>query len=196
MQFQYYKVFKPYGMLSQFTPEAGHDTLGSLFQFPKDVYPIGRLDHDSEGLLLLTNDKSVNARLLQPGRKHQRTYWVQVEGKPDDAAIKQLQNGVTINLKGTLHKTLPASVRPLNRVLLPERNPPVNYLKHPVNSWIEISVGEGKNRQLRKMTAKVGHPTLRLVRYAVEKLNIDKMLPGDIVELQANEFYERLLLRP
>lgn len=91
MQFKYYKVYKPYGMLSQFTPEAGHDTLASLFEFQKDVYPIGRLDHDSEGLLLLTNDKAVNLRLLSPDRKHQRTYWVQVEGIPNASALNNLR---------------------------------------------------------------------------------------------------------
>lgn len=192
---QYYKVFKPYGMLSQFTPEAGHDTLASLFDFQKDVYPIGRLDHDSEGLLLLTNDKAVNMRLLNPDRKHQRTYWVQVEGKPNEAALKQLRNGVTINLKGTLHKTLPAVVRIIPDPKFPERNPSVNYVKHPVTSWIELTISEGKNRQVRKMTAKVGHPTLRLIRYAMERINIDKMISGDIVELTKKEFYERLNLR-
>jgi 23S rRNA pseudouridine2457 synthase len=196
MQFKYYKVYKPYGMLSQFTPEAGHDTLASLFEFPKDVYPIGRLDHDSEGLLLLTNDKAVNLRLLSPDRKHQRTYWVQVEGIPNASALNNLRGGVTINLKGTLHQTLPAIVKNLSNPTLQERNPSVNYLKHPTTSWLQVSISEGKNRQLRKMTAKVGHPTLRLIRYAVEKINIDKMIPGDIVELTKHDFYDLLLLRP
>lgn len=196
MQFLYYKVFKPYGMLSQFTPEADHDTLASLFDFQKDVYPIGRLDHDSEGLLLLTNDKSVNTRLLSPDRKHGRTYWVQVEGLPGEAALNQLRKGVTINLKGTLHQTLPATVRGMNAPKIPERIPSVNYTKHPVTSWIELTIAEGKNRQVRKMTAKVGHPTLRLIRYAVERINIDKMVPGDIVELPKSEFYQGLILKP
>ncbi|MBA2406529.1 MAG: pseudouridine synthase [Chitinophagales bacterium] len=196
MQYKYYKIYKPYGMLSQFTPEGEHDTLASLFEFPKDVYPIGRLDHDSEGLLLLTNDKAVNLRLLNPGRKHMRTYWIQVEGTPDNSALSSLRNGVTINLKGTLHQTLPAVVRTISSPALPERNPSVNYLKHPITSWLQVSISEGKNRQIRKMTAKVGHPTLRLIRFAIEKINITKMIPGDIVELTKHEFYDLLLLRP
>jgi 23S rRNA pseudouridine2457 synthase len=108
MQLKYYKVFKPYGMLSQFTSEAGHVTLKSLFDFPSDVYPIGRLDHDSEGLLLLTNDKSVNVHLLDPLRKHKRIYWLEVENIPNEDALEKLRNGVRINLKGTSYQTLPA----------------------------------------------------------------------------------------
>ena len=196
MQFLYYKVFKPYGMLSQFTKEGEHDTLASLFEFQKDVYPVGRLDHDTEGLLLLTNDKSVNMRLLSPERKHSRTYWVQVEGLPGEAALDQLRKGVTINLKGTLHQTQPAGVRGMSAPKIPERIPTVNYVKHPETSWIELTITEGKNRQVRKMTAKVGHPTLRLIRYSIERINIDKMIPGDIVELPKSEFYQGLQLRP
>lgn len=196
MKYLYYKVYKPFGMLSQFTKEGEHDTLASLFDFQKDVYPIGRLDHDTEGLLLLTNDKSVNTRLLNPERKHGRTYWVQVEGLPGEAALNELRRGVTINLKGTLYQTQPAAVRGMQAPKLPERIPSVNYIKHPQTSWLELTIGEGKNRQVRKMTAKVGHPTLRLVRYAIERLNIDKMLPGDIVELPKTEFYQGLQLKP
>ncbi|MEO6166736.1 MAG: pseudouridine synthase [Chitinophagales bacterium] len=196
MQHLYYKVFKPFGMLSQFTPEAGHDTLASLFDFQKDVYPVGRLDHDTEGLLLLTNDKAVNIRLLSPDGKHGRTYWVQIEGLPGDEALNHLRKGVTINLKGTLHQTQPAGVRGMAAPKIPERIPAVNYTKHPETSWLELVIAEGKNRQIRKMTAKVGHPTLRLIRYGIEKLNIDKMVPGDIVELPKSEFYQGLRLRP
>lgn len=182
-------------MLSQFTQEAGHDTLGSLFDFPKDVYPVGRLDHDSEGLLLLTNDKSVNTRLLNPDRKHHRRYWVQVEGIPKEPALNQLREGVTINLKGKLHETLPATVRVMKSPSLPERNPSVNYTKHPITSWLELTLVEGKNRQIRKMLAKTGHPALRLIRSAIEKITIDKMISGDVVILTRNEFYDGLLLR-
>ncbi|MBK9730085.1 MAG: pseudouridine synthase [Chitinophagaceae bacterium] len=196
MQFLYYKIFKPFGMLSQFTKEGEHDTLASLFDFQKDVYPVGRLDHDTEGLLLLTNDKSINARLLSPERKHGRMYWVQVEGLPGDAALNQLRKGVTINLKGTLHQTQPAGVRGMSAPRIPERIPPVNHLKHPETSWLELTIAEGKNRQIRKMTAKVGHPTLRLIRYGIERINIDKMVPGDIVEMPKSEFYQGLHLKP
>lgn len=182
-------------MLSQFTKEAEHDSLASLFDFQKDIYPVGRLDHDSEGLLLLTNDKAINTQLLNPNHKHRRTYWAQVEGIPNEAALSQLRKSVIINLKGTLHKTLPAEVRLIPAPKLPERNPSVNYIKHPFTSWIELILSEGKNRQVRKMTAKVGHPTLRLVRNAIEKVNLDKMIPADIVELPKHEFYDLLLLR-
>src|SRR4249920_2573922 len=104
--FHYFKIYKPYGMLSQFTREAGHDSLSDLdFKFPKDVYPVGRLDHDSEGLLILTNDRSINKLLLTPGNKLEKTYWIQVEGIPDEDALEKLQSGVEINLKGKLHQT-------------------------------------------------------------------------------------------
>lgn len=196
MQYLYYKIYKPYGMLSQFTPEGDHDTLGSLFEFQKDVYPVGRLDHDSEGLLLLTNDKTVNTRLLNPDKKHIRIYWVQVEGLPGDEALNQMRKGVTINLKGTLHQTQAAGVRGMSAPRIPERIPPVNHTKHPETSWLELELTEGKNRQIRKMTAKVGHPTLRLIRYGIERLNIDKMMPGDIVEVPKSEFYQGLHLKP
>ena len=109
--FRYFKIYKPYGMLSQFTPEAGHPSLSDLdFKFPKDVYPVGRLDHDSEGLLILTNDASVNKLLLAPERKIEKIYWVEVEGELNDEAIEQLHHGVKINLKGIFFQTAPAKV--------------------------------------------------------------------------------------
>ena len=190
----YYKLFKPYGMLSQFTPESGHPALGSLYPFPKDVYPLGRLDHDSEGLLLLTSDKAVNALLLGPDGKHQRTYWAQVEGIPGEEAFLQLRKGVLINLKGIVHKTFPAIVKTMVAPKIAERDPPVNYKKHPVISWIEITLKEGKNRQVRKMLAKAGHPVLRLIRSAVDEVTIEGMQAGEVVELERKEFYTRLNL--
>ena len=179
-------------MLSQFTPEGEHDTLGSLISFPKDVYPVGRLDHDSEGLLLLTNDKAVNARLLNPKRKHSRTYWAQVEGIPSEASLLLLMKGITINLKGTLYRSLPLRAEVMESLSVPERIPSVNYLKHPTTSWVQLTLREGKNRQIRKMMAKVGHPVLRLIRFAIGKITIEKMLPSDVVVMERNDFYARL----
>src|SRR4029079_14968576 len=111
IKFRYFKIFKPFGMLSQISKEGDHRTLADLdFRFPKDAYPIGRLDHDTEGLLLLTNDARVNHLLLDPKFQHKKTYWAQIEGKLNNEAIGQLQQGVLINLKGKLHRTKPASV--------------------------------------------------------------------------------------
>jgi 23S rRNA pseudouridine2457 synthase len=194
--YRYFKVYKPYGMLSQFTREAGHPSLADLdFRFPKDVYPVGRLDHDTEGLLLLTNDPGINKALLAPDSKKRKTYWVQVEGLPDDTALTALRAGVTINLKGKLHQTLPALVKNMPPPNLPERNPSVNYLKHPVNSWIELSLTEGKNHQVRKMTAKVGHPTLRLIRFAIENVTLEGTQPGEVLEMKQADFQRWLNVR-
>lgn len=191
----YYKIFKPYGMLSQFSAEGEHPTLASLGKFPKDVYPVGRLDHDTEGLLLLTNDKRVNHLVLDPKFQHRKTYWAQIEGEMNDDAIQQLQKGVLINLKGALHRTKPANVRKIPAPKIQERNPSVNYAKHPGTSWIELIITEGKNRQVRKMTAKVGHPTRRLIRYALEEITLEQMKSGDVIELKDKEFYPLLKLR-
>lgn len=192
---RYYKVFKPFGMLSQFSAEGDHPTLGTLFHFPKDVYPVGRLDHDTEGLLLLTNDTRVNHMLLDPKFQHHKTYWAQIEGEMNDDAMQQLQKGIVINLKGQLHRTKPASVKKISSPKIPERNPSVNYIKHPETSWIELVITEGKNRQVRKMTAKVGHPTLRLIRYAIEEVTLERMKPGEVIELKEQEFYPLLKLK-
>jgi 23S rRNA pseudouridine2457 synthase len=194
--YHYFKVYKPYGMLSQFTREAGHPSLADLaFRFPKDVYPVGRLDHDTEGLLLLTNDAAINKALLAPDSKRRKTYWAQVEGLPDESVLSALRAGVTINLKGTLHQTLPALAKKKLPPNLPERNPSVNYLKHPVNSWIELSLTEGKNHQVRKMTAKVGHPTLRLIRFAIENVTLEGMQPGEVMEMKQADFHRLLKVR-
>jgi 23S rRNA pseudouridine2457 synthase len=164
-------------MLSQFTREGEHATLADLaFDFPKDVYPVGRLDADSEGLLLLTNDNFLKTRLLDPKNKHFRTYYVQVDGSVTDEACIALQKGVAITVNGKRYQTLPAIVRSMDTPLLPERYPPVRFRKNIPTSWLSISLYEGKNRQVRKMTAAVGFPTLRLVRWAVGKITL--MKPG------------------
>lgn len=188
---QYFIIYKPCKVLSQFTDEDGNPGLGSIFKLPKGVYPVGRLDLDSEGLLILTNDRSLNDQLLNPKKGHQRTYWVEVEGKPDKMSIQQLSEGVDINVGGKLHRTLRAEVQ-LIQVEMDERVPPVNRIKHPVTTWIELKLIEGKNRQVRKMTAKVGHPTLRLVRVGIEELQLLPMQPGDLRMISRNALYRKL----
>ena len=182
-------------MVSQFTAEGDHLTLASLGKFPRDVYPVGRLDHDTEGLLLLTNDTRVNHLLLDPKFQHRKTYWAQIEGEMSDEAIQQLQKGVLINLKANLHRTKPARVKKILAPKIQERNPSVNYTKHPKTSWIELTITEGKNRQVRKMTAKVGHPTLRLIRYGIEEVTLERMKSGEVIELKEQEFYPLLKLK-
>ena len=189
----YYLVHKPFKVLSQFTDENGNKGLATLFELAKDVYPVGRLDLDSEGLLILTNDKSLNNELLNPKKGHKRTYWVEVEGDPDHEALNSLRNGVSINVNGKAYQTQKAVVEIIDPDVV-ERNPPVNYRKHPVRTWLEISLTEGKNRQVRRMTAKVGHPTLRLIRVAVESLNLDPLKPGEITQISRKALYQKLNL--
>lgn len=172
-------------MLSQFTKEGEHQTLADLdYNFPKDIYPVGRLDADSEGLLLLTNDNRLKTQLLDPKRKHLRTYWVQVEGEITDEACAKLSSGVQISVNGKKYNTLPAKARKIDLPTLPERNPPIRFRANIPTSWIEISLHEGKNRQVRKMTASVGFPTLRLVRHRIgQYLVADGLQPGDVKEI-------------
>ena len=189
----YFLIHKPYKVLSQFTDEQGNPGLGSVFQLPKDVYPVGRLDLDSEGLLILTNDKRLNQSLLDPSRGHQRTYWVEVEGKPNQESLDQLRNGIEINVNGKKHRTRKAQAK----IITPgieERIPPVNYRKHPERTWLEISLTEGKNRQVRRMTAKIGHPTLRLVRVAIESLHLAPLKSGEITQLSEKSIYAKLAI--
>lgn len=179
-------------MLSQFTKEGNHKTLANLnYSFPKDVYPVGRLDADSEGLLILTNDKMLNHLLLDPKHKHNRTYLAQVEGSFSDDAKKKMEQGVNINVDGKNYKTLPCKV---NIIPSPEgggqvgaRNPPIRFRKNIPTTWVEINLHEGKNRQVRKMTASVGFPTLRLVRIGIEKISLGKMQPGEVKEFKKEE---------
>ncbi|MBK9338648.1 MAG: pseudouridine synthase [Lewinellaceae bacterium] len=163
----HFLLFKPYGMLSQFTPEqAGQITLADLdFDFPKDVYPVGRLDADSEGLLLLTDDKALNFKLLNPGSHFPKTYLAQVEGVPAEQDLDALRRGVDIKINGKTHRTRPAAVRLLDGAPdLPPRVPPIRFRKSVPDCWLEIVLTEGKNRQVRRMCAAVGFPVLRLVR--------------------------------
>ena len=169
---------KPFNVLSQFTDKGNEgtdrQTLSDYIDIP-GVYAAGRLDRDSEGLLVLTNDGKLQNKIASPKFKQPKTYWVQVEGMPDEAALSALQNGV--ELKDGL--TRPAIVRPMDAASeLWERDPPIRVRKSVPDSWIELSITEGRNRQVRRMTAAVGHPTLRLIRYSVGSWSIDGLASG------------------
>ncbi len=180
-------------VLSQFTSQQDHQTLADFFPVPKDVYAVGRLDYDSEGLLILTNDTTLNHRLLNPHFEHERAYWVQVDGAITNEAIKQLEQGVEINVDGKMYKTKPCTARLLaDAIQVPQRNPPIRFRKEIPAPWIELFVREGKNRQVRKMTAKVGYPTLRLIRQRIGHLELGTMQPGDIIELPQKTMYKKL----
>ena len=176
----YIVVYKPFGMLSRFTPEPtmppDTPTLGSLGPFPRDVYPVGRLDADSEGLLLLTNDREVAHRLAHPRFGHPKTYLAQVERIPEERALERLRQGGVL-LRGS--PTLPARVRLLaGEPPLPARSVPIRFRKNVPTAWIELTVREGKNRLVRRLTAAVGHPTLRLVRTGLGPLKAENLAPG------------------
>lgn len=174
---------KPYGVLSQFTPQqAGQRTLAA-FSFPKRVYPLGRLDWDSEGLLLLTDEKKWNDILLHPRHAHPRTYHVQVENLMTEAALEQLRQGVLI--QGRMTK--PCGARLLETPDYPPRIPPVRFRKNIPTSWVEMKLTEGKNRQVRRMTAAVGFPTLRLIRIAIGAFPLGTLPPGKWCELTQQE---------
>lgn len=183
-RFHYILFHKPYGVLSQFTSEHGHQSLKDFGPFPPDVYPVGRLDADSEGLLLLTNDNAAKHRMTDPRFEHERTYLVQVERVPSDEVLERLRHGVVIEGK----KTRPAEVKLLEAEPdIPPRTVPIRFRKNVPTAWLEITLREGRNRQVRKMTATVGHPTLRLVRLRIGKLALADLVPGKSRALSANE---------
>ena len=171
---------KPHGVLSQFTPDRSPNRPLAEFGFPPRVYPIGRLDADSEGLLLLSDEAELNQRLLHPKQAHEREYWVQVERIPNAEALAQLQAGVTVQGR----KTLPCRVRMLDpQPEFPARTPPIRFRKSVPDCWLSMELIEGKNRQVRRMTAAVGHPTLRLVRVRIGKFLLGNLAPGKWEEL-------------
>lgn len=185
---RYILFHKPYGVLSQFSGE-GH-TLREYIPV-KDVYPVGRLDRDSEGLMLLTSDGGLQHRLSDPKFEHPRTYWAQVEGVPDQEALSRLERGVKIED----YITRPAKARILaEEPKLAPRNPPIRYRKTVPATWIELVLTEGRNRQVRKMTAAVGHPTLRLVRVAIGDLRLEGLPPGEWRDLRDDELTALLRL--
>ena len=164
---------KPYGVLSQFSGE--RQTLRDFIPL-KSIYPVGRLDHDSEGLLLLTDDGATQHRLTDPKFEHPRTYWAQVERFPHVEALRRLREGVAI--QG--YRTRPATVQLMaEQPALAPREPPIRFRKRVPTAWIEITLREGRNRQVRRMTAAVGHPTLRLVRVAIGTLRLEGLAPGE-----------------
>ncbi|HET8790714.1 MAG TPA: pseudouridine synthase [Modicisalibacter sp.] len=169
-----YLLHKPYRMLSQFTDREGRATLSSVIDVP-NIYPAGRLDYDSEGLLLLTDDGALIHRISDPRHKQPKTYWVQVEGQPSERALTALRKGVTLN-DGP---TRPAKVRHLDDPAVAERNPPIRQRGDIPSAWLELTIGEGRNRQVRRMTAHIGHPTLRLIRVAIGAWQLGSLSPGE-----------------
>ncbi|RFM30518.1 pseudouridine synthase [Deminuibacter soli] len=189
----YFIIYKPYLVLSQFSSQDGKQSLKDFFDVPKDVYPVGRLDYDSEGLLLLTNDTALNHRLLHPSFAHEREYLVQVDGAITEQALQQLRSGVIISIDGREHRTLPARATLLQpSPEVPERNPPIRFRKDIPAPWISLVLTEGKNRQVRRMTAAAGYPTLRLIRYRIEALELGALQPGGIVSLPRKTVYKKL----
>lgn len=166
---------KPYGVLSQFTPDHPGQATLSLFGLPGGIYPLGRLDADSEGLLLLSDEPGLNFKLLDPNQGHLRTYWVQVENLPREGALLEMRKGLLIGG----YRTRPCRARVLDpQPVMAERVPAIRFRKSIPTCWLEISLNEGKNRQVRRMTAAVGHPTLRLIRVRIGGLPLSGLEPG------------------
>jgi 23S rRNA pseudouridine2457 synthase len=191
-QYSYYLVYKPYGMLSQFTPEGNKPALSSLLKFPLDCYPVGQLETESEGLLLLTNDKKVSQKFLNPTVEFKRTYLVQVDGDITEEALQKLRDGVDVKVEGKIFNSKNAVVEKIETPVLPPRNPPVRFRKTVPTSWISITLTEQKNKQVRSMLSAVGFPALRIVRQKMGNLELREMLSGDVIELESAEVYEKL----
>lgn len=192
--FKYYIINKPFKVLSQFTSEEGKTCLKDIFTVPKDVYSIGRLDFDSEGLLILTNDNYLKTQLANPKYNAQKIYYVQVENTPTKEDLKKLENGIILNINGKEYKTQKCKINLLSESKfskIEERNPPIRFRKSIPTTWLEIHLNEGKNRQIRKMTATIGCPTLRIVRFAIGEINL-KMIEkeSNIKEFNRSEIYQ------
>jgi pseudouridine synthase len=181
-----YRFWKPYGVLTKFTDAEGRPTLADYIDIP-EIYAAGRLDMDSEGLLLLTNSGSLSHRLTDPHFEHPRTYWAQVERVPDEAALAALRAGVDLSDGGKLWRTRPAQVELIAEPNLPERVPPIRTRQNVPTAWLQLTIREGKNRQVRRMTAAIGHPTLRLVRWAIGSITLEGLAPGKLLPLSADE---------
>ncbi len=182
---RYLLFYKPYDVLTQFSDRSVDHPRPTLKDFVdvSNVYAAGRLDKDSEGLLLLTDDGILQHRLTDPAFAHPRTYWVQVERMPNAIALERLQQGISI--QG--YQTRPAQARLIKEPDLPPRHPPIRFRKTVPTAWLELTLTEGRNRQVRRMTAAIGHPTLRLVRIAIAHLTIDGLAPGEWRELNGQD---------
>ena len=187
--YKYYLLHKPFGMLSQFTREGGNLSLADVdFDWPSDVYSVGRLDTDSEGLLLLTNDKRVNSELLSHENGHPRTYYAQVEGAPEYSDMRILMSPMELKIKNRIYKTKPCKASILDpQPEYPERTPPIRVRKSVPDTWISLTLREGKNRQVRKMTAKAGFPTLRLIRESIGPFKLKGLSSGEVRELSEED---------
>lgn len=184
VQHSHFVIYKPYGYLSQFVPETrkSKPVLAQLYHFPDKTMAIGRLDHDSEGLLLLTTD-GMQSHLIR-SKNVEKEYYVQVDGEVSSAQLSQLQQGVEIGVKGEKYQTLPCRVNVLTtEPNLPARGKKIRDPRHGPTSWLSITISEGKNRQIRKMTAAVGLPTLRLVRVRIAHIQLGTMQPGDVIPI-------------
>lgn len=192
---RYFIIYKPYKMISQFVSPYVQRKLGELkFDFPEGTNAVGRLDDDSEGLLILTTDKSLTKRLLHPTRKHKRNYIVQVEKEINESALNKLREGIDIMVKRKgLYTTLPCEV---NLIEKPKNLPPRDHTfrEELPQSWLEFVLMEGKNRQIRKMCAAVRHDCKRLIRTKIENLELGDMQPGDVKEIDQQKLFELLLL--
>jgi 23S rRNA pseudouridine2457 synthase len=191
MSYRYLLFYKPYDVLSQFTDNTPlTDRRNTLQDFipVKNVYPVGRLDRDSEGLMLLTNHGPLQHRLSDPKFHHTKTYWVQVDRIPTEEALEQLRQGVKIQD----YQTRPAKVARIEEPDLPPRDPPIRFRKNVPTAWLEITLTEGRNRQVRRMTAAIGFPTLRLIRVKIAHLQLTGLLPGQWRDVSADEL-KRLL---
>ncbi|MFZ1702919.1 MAG: pseudouridine synthase [Saprospiraceae bacterium] len=194
LDFTYIVFYKPYDVLAQFTKERyEHVTLSNYLHIETDIYPVGRLDKDSEGLLILTNDKFLNQALLHPSSKKEKTYFVQVDGDIQPKDVELLSKGLNINIDGKIYHTLPCLAKKLKKEpILPERNPPIRVRKLIPTSWIMITLEEGKNRQIRRMCAKINYPVLRLVRVQMGEIKLGSLLPGQNRRLKQEEMYQLL----
>ena len=194
MKKHYIAIYKPYMMLCQFTKEKEGDVTlsGFPYPFPKDCYSVGRLDKDSEGLLLLTNDNFLKTKFLTPTSDHSKIYYVQLEGIPTDEAIAHLQKGVDIRIKGKIYHTKKAEAQLIEPPVLPERTPPIRYRANIPASWLKVTLTEGKNRQVRRMCAAVGFPVLRLVRYGMEGLGLDHLKENGLKNFEKESIYHLL----
>jgi 23S rRNA pseudouridine2457 synthase len=182
-KFNYFVLNKPYGYLSQFTDKLNRKTLSNLKNIPKNIYPIGRLDIDSEGLLLISNDKLLVDYLLNPQNSHEKEYLAQVEGIPTEEEMNKFRSGLIIENQ----KTLPAQIEVINSPNLPDRVQPIRRRMNIPVCWTKIVITEGRNRQVRKMTAAIGHPTLRLIRIRIKNITLGDLKVGEIRELNKIE---------